>query len=158
MRFALAAGVWAVILILLFTVFSSRNTPADSARTAEKEHSFSISFEITTTFAVEKDPFAVDLGEENHAFTLVLDGREIFSASEGISDRATFSTEETELTEGSHELFVSANPAETGLSNAVHIRVLSSGNPVSDETFWFSPGQSVTASHIFTLEERDSHE
>lgn len=155
MRFALTAAVWAVIAILISVTFSLRGSGTGSEHVTSSEKTYPVSFEITATFAVEKDPFALNIGEENKAFSILLDGRAVFSTEDGIKDREPFATEEFRIGAGKHELFINANPAQSGLANALRIRVLSSGNPLEDKTFWFQTGQAVNASLIFTLEEKD---
>lgn len=157
MRFILTGAVWLVILTVVFMLFSVRN-PENTAHQIETERNkTAVSFEITTTFSVEKDPFALDIGGEVSAFTLVLDGETIFSAEEGVNDRVPFITIETEVPYGQHELFVKANPSEGGISQAVRIKVLNHGNILNEETYWFQSGQTVNASHIFNLEEKEEN-
>lgn len=155
MRFILTGAVWAVILSAVFLVFSIR-APEVTAHTVDTDKGkTSVSFEITTTFGVEKDPFALDIGDEVSAFSLTLDGETIFSAQEGVHDRVPFVTVEAEIPYGQHELFVKANPSENGISQAVRIKVLNHGNTLNEETYWFQAGQTVNASHKFTIEEKD---
>lgn len=140
--------------------FSSRGGADDiQIKVAEKEKSVPVSFEITTTFSVEKDPFALDIGEDKGAFRVILDGETVYSTEEGIKDRVTFLTEEFILSSGKHELFIKANPpAEADLSNSVRVRVLAAGNPITDETLWFSPGQTVNAAYSFELKNEVTHD
>jgi len=151
MRFLLTAVVWVVIFGLISFIFSLRGAEK-MAEQVEKQAHIEVSFEITPTFAVEKDPFALDIGEDRGAFEIMLDGKTILSKTEGIKDRVSFTTDTYDLTEGKHELFIKANPSSTGISNAVRIKALVHGNPVSDETFWFEKDQVVNAAHIFELE------
>lgn len=139
--------------------FSSRGADDIQIKVAEKEKSVPVSFEITTTFSVEKkDPFALDIGEDKGAFRVILDGETVYSTEEGIKDRVTFLTEEFILSSGKHELFIKANPAEADLSNSVRVRVLAAGNPITDETLWFSPGQTVNAAYSFELKNEVTHD
>jgi hypothetical protein len=156
MRFILTALVWIVIPSLIFFVFTLRNHDMAELDDQTSIHA-KAAFEITATFTTEKDPFALDIGSDG-SFTVMLDGRTIFTAESGIKDRQAFRTEEFDITAGTHELFVKANPADTTLSNCVRIRAIVNGNPATDESYWFDPGQSVNASHIFSIKgDTDEH-
>ncbi|PLX71139.1 MAG: hypothetical protein C0602_02545 [Denitrovibrio sp.] len=156
MRFILTAAVWAVILALVSFVFSIRGMESGPIDKEVKEKHAEVSFEITATFSVEDDPFALNIGDKKSAFELVLDGQTVFSAEKGINDRVSFTTESFELSTGKHELFVKANPSDTRISQAVRVQVLLSGNPISSETYWFNPGQAVNAAHVFEVTEKGS--
>ena len=155
MRFILTAAVWIVIMSAVSLLFSTRGSEAITKEVAQIDKTDIVAFEITTTFSVEKDPFALDLGTGGGAFEIILDGATIFSTEDGVKDRVTFLTDEQKISSGKHELFIKANPSSSDLSNSVRIRVLSDGNPVTDETFWFAPGQIINAAHLFNLERED---
>lgn len=155
MRFILTAVVWIIIMSAVTLLFSARGANSEAAQTEIIKLSYPVSFEVTTTFSVEKDPFALNIGEEKAAFSISLDGENVYSTEEGISDRVTFVTHEYNVAPGKHEVFIKANQSEKGLSHAVRVRVLVAGNPLSDETYWFSADQTINASHIFTLETKD---
>jgi len=156
-RFILTAAVWVVILSLVTFLFSVRGTTASVETAAQDQHKYSVSFEITPTFSVKEDPFALDIGDGSGVFSIILNGETVLSRSEGISDRVTFSAGSFTLERGKHEIFIRANPAASEKSNAVRLKILVSGNPVSDKTYWFPPGQAINASHIFTLEGEEDH-
>ncbi|PLX68741.1 MAG: hypothetical protein C0603_06205 [Denitrovibrio sp.] len=157
MRFILTGIVWLVIVSAVSLLFSSRDSEVVVTKITKADKVTSVAFEITTTFSVEEDPFALDIGEEKGAFQVILDGATIFSTEDGVKDRITFTTDEYEISSGKHELFIKANPTTTELSNSVRIRVLSDGNPITDETMWFQPGQTINAAHIFELKGEGDH-
>lgn len=158
MRFILTAAVWTVIIALLSLLFSARDGNIPSVQNKKVSVYTQVSFEITTTFAVEDDPFALSIGDEAAAFEMLLDGKTVFSKKEGIKDRESFETENFEVTKGTHELFIKANPSDNSISQAVRIRVLEHGNPLSEKTFWFTPGQIVNASYIFETSEEGGND
>jgi len=160
MRFVLTLSVWVVIITLVSVLFTSRGAVSITNEIKETtENKLPVTIEITPTFAVEKDPFALDIGGAKGAFEVLLDGRTILSKTEGIHDREPVVTDSYMLETGSHEIFIKANPSSSEKSNAVRIRVLAAGNPLTDNTYWFDPGQTVNASEIFSLENKGgSHE
>ncbi|ADD68905.1 conserved hypothetical protein [Denitrovibrio acetiphilus DSM 12809] len=156
MRFVLTIAVWAVILSAVGFLFSARSDIDRVQEVNGSTNTYPVTFELTTTFSVEEDPFALQIDDTASPFILTLDGEVILSKKQGIKDREMFITEKYELKPGRHELFIKANPSDTSLNNAVHIRVLQNGNPINENTYWFTPGQTVNAAHSFTLETKDN--
>jgi hypothetical protein len=149
MRFILTAAVWIIILAFLSLFFISRETTVSTFKKEEIKETTDISVVVTTTFSVEKDPFALDLGDKKQPFVLSLDGKTIIEKSEGVTDREPISVDIDSVNNGEHEVLVSANPSGEGKSNAVRIEVYKEGSPLKERTIWFDAGQKINASLIF---------
>jgi len=157
MRFILTAAVWIIIMTAILLLFSVRTPQSADEQVEIAQHNTSVSFEITTTFGVEQDPFALDIGEELSPFSIMLDGETIFSTDTELKDRVPFTTKEIPVSYGLHELFIKGNPSDTTISQAVRVVVLNHGNIVNEATYWFQSGQTVNASHTFMLEEKEEN-
>jgi hypothetical protein len=97
--------------------------------------------EITTTFAVEPDPFALQTegGEQKPALLVRLADKEILRVTERLESGVPIGVEPlTELTEGTNEIYLEASaPLEqAGKSHAVRVRVLRDGQTVAERSFW----------------------
>ena len=115
---------------------------------------------VTTSFAVEPDPFALqsDAGEKPHALLVKLNGREILKRTESFPGGTPVQTDHVEgIVEGLNELYVEANPPldQAGRSHAVRVRVLRDGRPVLERSFWSEPGARIATTFALSVEKTD---
>lgn len=156
MKFILTGAVWIIILSLVAITFNTRSVESEVVDTSEHLNKHQVSIEVTTTFSTEKDPFS--FGESAGAFEIILNGETIYQTEDGIKDRIPFMTKPYELTDGLHEIFISGNPSDNTVSQAVRVVILVENNHFDEATYWFSSGESVNASHKFTLETEAQHD
>jgi hypothetical protein len=106
--------------------------------------------EITTTFDLDTDPFALRTDSRTAAPALMvrINGREVLSRSEKIERGMTIRlTPVRDFVQGHNELYIEANPPldHTAESLAVRIRVFRGNQPVADQTIWSEAGSKIAA-------------
>lgn len=167
MRFLLCFFIWIFFVGGLWTYTWQRDLklpekpsetlPAQTIRT-------DYILELTTTFSIEKDPFALDSDSEaTPSIELRLNGQLLEFADEefrrGIVQKIN---KIPDLPLGFNELFVSASPpiSEVTLDHGIRIRVLDGDHIIVDETIWASYGARVSGTVGFTLtaKEEDGHD
>lgn len=167
MRPALAVVIWVVLVggLGLYVRSYEAVKTAQSFQPALAQGAYAL--EITPTFAAEPDPFALrtEDGEDPPALILKLNGKELLKLTERVGAGAPILVEPlTGLLEGSNEVYLEANPPikETGRSNALRVRVLRDGIPVSDRTFWSGQGSKIARTLLINTasaqpQEEDGH-
>jgi len=164
MRLILTAVIWLVVLggLNLFTGIRHQRATGEGPVFAEAEGAFTL--EVSASFGGEKDPFALNIGEEeSHALRILLLGEEVFAGSE-FKANELFVIEDVEgLIEGRNEFFIEASPP-SGAYNQVHalrLRVLRDGVPVDQYTLWSEPGERIAGAceiDLTVTERDDDHE
>ena len=158
MRFLLTILIWIFFVGGLWAYTSHRDAvmpkvPAQAKAVEKLTGSYVL--EITPTFTVEKDPFALALDEEdsqNSGLEIRLNGRAIdVEAGQIQRGKVIRVTNNLALSRGRNEFYVKASPpmAETGLDHGVRIRLLDRGLPLVDQTFWSSGGAVVAGALSF---------
>ena len=158
MRFVLTILIWIFFVGGLWVYTSQRDAvmpkvPAKAQAVEKLTGSYVL--EITPTFTVAKDPFALDLDEDdsqNLGLEVRLNGRAIdVEAGQIQRGKVIRVTKKLALSQGRNEFYVKASPsmAETGLDHGVRIRLLDRGLPLVDQTFWGSGGAVVAGSVSF---------
>ena len=165
MRIGLVAVIWVVLIGGMIVYLHHRDIPdlaagtAIELRTAEGNYVL----EIITTFAVEPDPFAlqVDQSEKPTALVVRLGGREILRRTDRLEAGTPIRVEPiVGVVEGTNEIYLEASPPleQSAKSHAVRVRVLRDGRPVAEETFWSLPGGKVADIFRFVLVARQKKE
>ena len=161
MRFLLTLTVWIVIVggMWLYTWQRDAGLPKgpSQARAVETVQGEYI-LEVTPTFSVEKDPFALDTGEDEALMTLALNGREI-----GLPDGEISRGRQVRIAgldgfrAGTNEIFVKASPppSESGMDHALRVRLTDRGFVIVDRTVWGGSGSLVSGTVSFELKHRE---
>ena len=169
MRFGLIILIWVVIVGGLGAYMQQRGQP-DAAGTAiiafeKAEDTYALT--ITTTFAVEPDPFAIQVDDKDKppALTARLGNREILRITDRLEAGTPIELNPIpDLIEGENEIYLEANPPVGGsaTSNAVKIQILHQNQPISEKIFWADPGSKIAGTFRFIIseseEKKDSHD
>jgi len=147
MRPALAILIWIVVIGGLAAYMHSR----EEVRTATSYHLQQaggvFALEVTTTFPVEPDPFALQTGQgEAPALLMLLNGKEVLRRVDRVEAGVPIRVEPVAgLVQGRNEFYLEANPplGLANLSYAVRVRLLRDGQPVMERSAWSEPGSKV---------------
>jgi hypothetical protein len=114
------------------------------------------SLELTPTFSVEEDPFALTLDEQKSLpLEVRVNGVLIDIGKQPIRRGETLHLEKVKhFTQGSNELHLKASPpvAEGGIDHGLRVRVVQAGAEIVDKTIWSSKGSLVSGTVSFRLE------
>lgn len=128
----------------------SRETAAVRARYESHSVEGVFALQVTTTFAVEPDPFALRT-ERNEASALLvkLNGNEILRKTDKVQAGAPIRVEPVPgLIDGRNEFYLEANPP-VGLANlsyAVRVQLFRDEQLVAERSFWSEPGSRIASS------------
>lgn len=156
MRFLLCLVIWFLFVGGLFFYTSRRdrayeNVAVAAPVTARVETR--VSLELTPTFSVQDDPFALKTEEKQGPFEIRINGTSIASADLGVSRGQTLVITDLNIALGEHnEVYIKASPpvAENQLDHGVRVRLLDRERVLADETLWSSGGL-VSGTVIFSL-------
>ena len=163
MRFLLCIIIWVVFVggLYLYVEQRDRGFVTESVAVAAVETSSQrISIELTPTFSVEDDPFALQTLEQKAPFELRLNGMAVDIADLPINRGQTLFIRDHEVALGDHnEVFIKASPpvAESHLTHGIRLRLVSGDRVLADQTIWSSGGGLVSGSVAFGLRRRYSH-
>ena len=160
MRFLLTILIWIIFVGGLWGYTTQRDAalpkgPAQVA--APKILTGSYVLEITPSFSIEKDPFALALDDnesQSRGLEIRLNGRTLGVAAEQIKRGKVIQiTKNLKLSQGFNEFYVKASPpmAEIDLDHGLRVRLLERGVPVVDQTVWGSSGSVVAGTVSFSL-------
>jgi hypothetical protein len=110
--------------------------------------------ELTPSFNLEPDPFALSMNNSHKSIALLvrLGENEILKVDDPVAGSETFLVEPLDgLVVGKNEIYVEANPPLNNLSNALRIRIIENGQSLAEKTIWSPPGNKVSGSFYFTL-------
>jgi hypothetical protein len=164
MRLAVAALIWVVLVGGLATYMAYRNQGAvtHSQMLVQARGAFAV--EVTPTFDLEPDPFALQTNDSGTAPALLLkiNGTEVAKRSHRIQRGIPLVFERVpSLTQGSNEVYLEANPPleEANRALAVRVRVLRDGQPIVERSFWSDMGSKISATFDVKIEpERGTEE
>jgi hypothetical protein len=172
LRFFLASAVWIFIVGGLATYLNQRDrapiTQSVSIETKKVEETFSLL--VTTTFAVEPDPFAIQIDDTDKppALLVRLGNRDILRKTDRLDAGTPLRVDSLPgLITGENELYLEANPPldvsdATRNGNAVRVRVLRNDQIVAEKTFWSNLGGKVVGIFRFSIsaasEEKEDHD
>lgn len=157
MRFLLCLVIWIVFVGGLYAYTEKRDRTSAPERVAaavaeqEQEH---ISIELTPTFSVEDDPFALKTEEQTGPFELRLNGRAIETSDLAISRGQTLLIADQGVTLADHnEVYIKASPpvSESNLTHGIRLRLLDRERILADQTVWSSGGGLVSGTISFSL-------
>ncbi len=158
-RLVLVAVIW-VVIFGGTGMFLRMDTPAaPSAAMHEpdvREAGGNFSLEITTSFALARDPFALTAGVENtDPLVVTLSGKELFSAESLPSGETLIISPLKGVVKGGNEFFVQASPPvdDTGQSHALRLRFLRGGAVLAEKTFWSDDGAAIAGALHVTVED-----
>lgn len=164
MRFLLTILIWILFVggLWAYTAQRDASLPQSPAQVAPpKVLTGSYVLEITPSFSIEKDPFALALDDDDASHTQGLEVRvngRILGVDAGELKRGKVIriTKNLTLSQGFNEFYVKASPpmTETGLDHGLRVRLLDRGIPVVDRTVWGSAGAVVAGTVSFSLAER----
>ncbi len=149
MRPALAIIIWVILIGGLTAYMQSRETAAVGV--SYKLHSAEgvYALQITTTFDVEPDPFALRTDENEASALLVkLNGKEILRRSDRVQAGTPIRVEPVPgLTGGRNEFYLEANPPVSlaNLSYAVRVQLFRDGQLIADRSLWSEPGSRIAS-------------
>lgn len=164
MRFLLTIVIWIVIIGGLF--FYSRQREIAEARVQIQspeiiEAKDAYTLQVTPTFSIEKDPFALQIEEDTASGAkLNLNGAPLPVTAENLQRGIPWTLEGVEgLVVGNNEIYVQASPplTESNLEHGVRVQLLESGTVIVDRTIWSNQGALVSGTIHFQLKE-DAHE
>ena len=168
MRFLLTLAIWAVFIGGLYLYTSQRNAAAvaarESVKTPEVQQTMQrITVELTPTFSIEKDPFALTTDAPQQAIDIRLNGVSLSVAAGDIGRGKKLLISDVEVAAADHnELFIKASPpvGESGIDHGIRVRLLDGGRVLADRTIWSSGGGLVAGSVAFARQraEEDGHD
>jgi len=158
MRFFLSLIIWIVFVGGLFVYTWQRDAGlphGPSIVEAAKHIKGSYLLEITPTFSVEKDPFALQSDTDSPvSLDLQLNGQRLDVPVMEMSRGEVLRVRELpELQVGFNEFYVSASPpiAESMIDHGMRVRLLDGSSVILDDTIWASRGALVSGTISFTL-------
>lgn len=160
-RIATALLLWVIVLgglNLYMKRFETSDPDAASSsrqRLAQVEAPYAM--ELTTTFDVEPDPFAltVNASKEPAGLVVQLQGHEVLRKGGEVEAGTPIVLNPVPgLVRGLNEFFVEANmPLDSiGKSYALRLRLMQAGSLVTEETFWSEGGNRITGLLRVSLE------
>ncbi|MBI9090782.1 MAG: hypothetical protein JEZ12_16315 [Desulfobacterium sp.] len=167
MRFLFCLVIWIVVVggLRVYTWHRDAGLPAGpSPVQAVEQVEGAFLLELTPTFSLEKDPFALDTGTQSDALlTLNLNGRTLeVPEGELLRGKKIRIRDLPWLQAGSNEIYVKASPplAESMMDHGLRVRLLDRGFVIADNTVWGDRGALVSGTIRFrlTLSEDDGHD
>ena len=155
MRFLLCLVIWVVFVggLYAYTEQRDRGLVTETAVAAvEEKDAVRISIELTPTFSVEDDPFALQTQEPKAPFDLRLNGVAVDIADLPITRGQTLFIRDLEVALSDHnEIFIKASPpvAESHLNHGIRLRLLNQDQVLADQTIWSSGGGLVSGTVPF---------
>jgi len=161
MRPVLAVCVCFVLLGGLALFMSSKHEGSGFRTVESKPAVGGFSLEITPSFTVEPDPFALrtSSGEQPAALIVKVNGREVLRREDRVEGGAPLVAQNiTEMIEGENELYVEANPPldQANNAHAIRAKVVRDGEQIADRTLWSEPGVKLAAT--FRIQVRPQEE
>jgi hypothetical protein len=155
MRFLLCLIIWVVFVggLYAYTEQRDRGFVAEIAVAEVDQGSAErLSIELTPTFSVEDDPFALQTQEQSAPFDLRVNGVPVDIANLPIARGQTLFIRDLEVALGDHnELFIKASPpvSESHLNHGIRLRLLNKDRVLADQTIWSSGGGLVSGTVPF---------
>jgi hypothetical protein len=163
MRVLVAVIVWVFFIGGLSLYINNRDfadySPNNLFEFQQVEQVYAL--EVTPSFILESDPFALtmDIQNSSPALLIRLGEHELLNISAPVTTAETFKIEPLHsLIVGQNEIYVEATPPTNHFStyNALRIRILKNGYPFEEKTLWSPPGTKVAGTFQFTLETDDN--
>ncbi len=156
MRFLLCLAIWIMFVggLYAYTEQRDRTVPERVAAPVAEQSQERISIELTPTFSVEDDPFALRTEQQAGPFELRLNGRAVETGDLAISRGQTLLISDLDLTLGDHnEVYIKASPplSESNMTHGIRLRLLDHERILADQTVWSSGGGLVSGTVPFSL-------
>ena len=163
MRFLLVLAVWLVIVGGLYQYIAWRDraviVPSVGVAAVQRS-SEEISLEITPTFSLEEDPFALKSGEGGDtSLEIRLNGQLLAVSPADLQRGRPFAIAAASgILIGSNEIHVKASPpvAESSLDHALRVRVIERDAVLSDHSLWSSGGALISGTVGFDIKEKEA--
>lgn len=163
MRFLLVMAIWMVIVGGLYRYIAWRDgavaTPAAEVAVA-RASSGEFSLELTPTFSLEEDPFALKSGEgADSPLEIRLNGRLLAIPAAELQRGRPFVVSAVDgILLGRNEIHVKASPpvAESALDHALRIRVLDRDVALVDHSIWGGDGELISGTVGFDTKEKEA--
>jgi hypothetical protein len=163
MRPVLAVLIWVALIGGLSAYMHAREkiNPARSYEARAVTDAFAL--EVTTTFDLEPDPFALKTDTESTAPALLIrvNGKEAFRRNDRVDRGVPFRLEPVPaLIQGHNEIYLEANPPmeNADRSLAVRVRVFRGLTPVADQSIWSESGSTVATTFRVDIEPQKTQE
>lgn len=167
MRLILVVAIWIVIVGGMWTYVWQRDASVVGAATEAPVLELSsqqYSLEITPTFSMEEDPFALntsDTGSEQ--LELRLNGNLVALTNIQLErGQAQLINNVKGVVNGHNEIYLKASPpvSQFMLNHGIRVRLLENGASIVDHTIWNSQGSLVSGTIAFEtgLAEEDDHD
>ncbi len=165
MRFILTLLIWIVMVggLWLYTWQRDAGLPdAPPEAKAVEQAQGRFTLEVTPTFTIASDPFALQLGSSSApAIELRINGKPLSVPADTIQRGQVIDVGELAgLQAGFNEIYISASPPfeESMLDHGVRVRVLKDGVAITDQTLWAGNGAVVSGTAGFDiLAGKDQH-
>lgn len=166
MRFILSIGIWIVLVggLWLFTWQRDQAVVTATQINLDRDVDQIFTLELTTTFDTEKDPFALQIDEEDSSeIELRLNGDNLALPADTVKRGIPMRIDDVRgVILGHNDIYVKASPPvnESDLQQGVRIRILENETVISEQTLWNSGGGLVSGGFGFTYEEHgeNNHE
>ncbi len=167
MRFLLVVAIWMVIVGGLWTYVAQRDQKREMIKppvAADISVDGQFSIEVTPTFSIEDDPFALTTSPTDSASLEVrLNGMTIdVGQSEILRGQVIRMDGVDGVLAGHNEIYVSASPpvSESGMEHGIRVKFFDASSLLVDETVWAEQGGRVSGSVSYhhSQPEEDSHD
>lgn len=150
MRIIVAVLIWICFVggVGLYIHHRSRAAVTSAGPVEMETAEGNYALEITSTFIVEPDPFAIQSNDQEKPSALLvrLGDLEIIRITDRMEAGTPIRVEPLRgLVIGDNEIYVEANPPlnQAGRSHALRMQVLKNGQAWKEKTFWSTPGGKV---------------
>ena len=164
MRFVLTISIWIIIVGGLWMYTSARDTglkrQAGGVLPVVDTVDETFVIEITPTFGVEKDPFALQTGDmPEKGVELRLNGQPLDLGGETMAHGKVFRLSGvTGVNIGYNEVYLKASPpvVENDSEHGVRLKIVQGDTIIADETMWSSGGSLVSGTLSFIYEKLEA--
>lgn len=170
-RFVYVILIWVALIGLLLGFLHFRGLGAEATTYQPRpEAAGTYRLEVTATFTVEPDPFALTLNsdEQPPALLVQLAGRDIIRITDKLLQGEPLTVEPLEgLKTGPNEFFIRATPGpeDAGRSQALRLRLLYGDAVLTDQTVWSTPPDPIATTltvkvpeNMTTDDKHDDHD
>ncbi len=159
--------IWVVLVGGLSLFVNRERNEAAAVYVPPKQAASDYWLEVTPTFSVTSDPFALQVGDESSGGLVIwLQNREVLRIHDDLQEGLPIEVKPLEgLVVGENEFFIKAQPAEADIANAnaLRLRLFHGTDLLLVETFWSEPSNPIIATTRIRITEpgdtpRDNHD
>jgi hypothetical protein len=156
MRIVLAVFVWVALIGGLATYMQAREHVKPAVKHEFRHATDRYDLEITTTFSMEPDPFALRTDDAAPpALVVKLNGMEVLRRTDRVESGDPIRLENLPgVMQGTNEVYLEANPPlekQSG-SYAVRVRLFRDQETLLDRSLWSEPGGRISSAVPVTVE------